>query len=143
MITKILVAYDFSVVSKNALEVAVTIAEKFDAHIYILHVADPEPGFVGYEVGPDAVRDQMATKYHAEHKKLQSDANQIRGMYQNVTAILAQGSIVETILLEANKLGVEMIVVGAGNKGKLKEVILGSVSKGVINESSLPVLTCK
>ena len=143
MVNKILVAYDFSDSSKHALEMAVSIGEKFAAHIYVLHVADPEPGFVGYEPGPGVVRDQIATKYHAEHKQLQLDANKIREEYQNVTAILAQGPIVETILSEAGKLGVDMIVVGADNKTRLKEVMLGSISKGLLSESGFPVLVCK
>jgi len=140
---KILVAYDFSDSSKHALEMAVTIGEKFAAHIYVLHVADPEPGFVGYDPGPGVVRDQMATKYHAEHKQLQSDADQVREKYQNVTAILAQGPVVDTILSEAEKLGVDMIVVGADNKSKLKEIMLGSVSKGVLDQENLAVLVCR
>ena len=143
MIKNILIAYDFSDSSKHALEMAVTIGEKFAAHIYVLHVADPEPDFVGYEPGPGVVRDQMSTKYHAEHQQLQSDADQIREKYQNVTAILAQGPVVETILSEADKLGAGLIVVGTGNKGRLKEVMLGSVSKSVLHQATQPVLVCK
>ena len=45
-INTILVAYDFSVHSDRALESAITIAKKFDAKIWLIHVAEPEPDFV-------------------------------------------------------------------------------------------------
>ena len=56
------------------------------------------------------------------------------------TALLIQGSTVETIIKEAKKLQVEMIIIGSHRHNPISELFLGSVSKGVIYQSECPIL---
>ena len=67
------VALDFSSVSEKQLEVIGRLTRE-DRHIYLLHVAEPNPDFVGFDTGPDVVRDQMAEQFHREHEQVQSMA---------------------------------------------------------------------
>lgn len=115
-------------------------AGRLSAGLWVLHVAEPDPEFVGYEPGPQTVRDTVAQKFREEHRRLQEEAARLREEGVDATAILAQGPTVETILAEAARLGAAAIVMGAHTHGRVHELLLGSVSKGVLRKSARPVL---
>ena len=135
----LLVALDFSAVSDGQLEIVSRLARP-NREIYLLHVAEPDPSFIGMEAGPDEVRDQVAREFHQEHGKLQAMAGRLRSAGHEVTALLVQGPTVQTILKEADKVGAEVIVVGSHGRGKLFDLVVGSVSAGVIRKAKVPVL---
>ena len=135
----LLVALDFSSVADDQLEIVGRLAAP-DREIFLLHVAEPDPDFVGFEAGPEEVRDQVAREFHQEHEQIQSLAGRLRDKGHRVTALLVQGPTIETILNEAEKVGAEVIVVGSHGRGKLFDLVVGSVSAGVIRKSTVPVL---
>ena len=135
----LLVALDFSSVADDQLEIVGRLAAP-NREIYLLHVAEPDPDFVGYEAGPDVVRAQVADEFHREHEMIQTLAGRLRDRGHQVTALLVQGPTIETILNEAEKVGAEVIVVGSHGRGKLFDLVVGSVSAGVIRKSPVPVL---
>lgn len=139
----LLIASDFSEHSAKALELGVQIAEKFNAHIWLLHICEPEPDFVGYKAGPNVVREQVAKEFHNEHKELQSLADKYRSKAVQITPLVIQGSTVEKILEQAQKLDADLILVGASGKGKIESVLIGSVSKKILQQANIPVLLCK
>jgi nucleotide-binding universal stress UspA family protein len=50
------------------------------------------------------------------------------------------GPTVQTILEQAEKLDADVIVMGSHGRGKLFDLVVGSVSAGVIRKSPVPVL---
>ena len=59
----ILVSIDFSNATERQLRVARNIAGRSPVHIYLLHVADPEPDFMGYDtvrLNEDKAADDLA-----------------------------------------------------------------------------------
>ena len=62
-----LVAVDLSDLSEIVIEEAKKIAKPLNAKIWLVHIAEPDPYFVGWEAGPDKERDSVASKFHAEH----------------------------------------------------------------------------
>ena len=73
MPTAILAAIDFSPISDRVLALASELAEKTGASLVVLHAAAPDPDFVGYEVGPQYVRDDRAEA--AEHYRIAQQAS--------------------------------------------------------------------
>ena len=136
---KILVAVDLSPAAQPVLEQARLLATAFRAQIWLLHVAEPDPAFVGFEADSKVMRDLTAEHFHDEHRGLQAMADQLRQAGLDCTALLIQGATVETILQEAQRLGVDMIVTGSHGKGKMQRLLLGSVSEGLLHESTVPV----
>lgn len=136
----ILAAIDFSETSSRVSEAAVALAGAFSCPLWLLHVAAPEPAFLGYEPGPQTVRDRRALELREEHRQLQRDAEALRESGLDAKAILVQGPTVEKILQEAERLGVGIIAMGSHGKGALRRALLGSVSEGVVRGATCQVL---
>jgi nucleotide-binding universal stress UspA family protein len=118
----------------------VEIAKAVSGKLWFLHVAEPEPDFIGYEVGPQSVRDSLSIKFREQHRMLQEIADRVRKGGVDATALLVQGSTVETILAKAAKLGADMIIVGTHGRGAMYQLLVGSVSEGLLHNSECPIL---
>lgn len=136
----ILVAVDLSPASEEVVKTAGNVAKLTGAKIYVLHVAEPEPDFVGYDAGPEVVRTQVAGELRREHRSVQALAERLRVEGLDATALLIRGPTVETTLKEADNLKAELIVVGTHGHGAVYDVLIGSYSAGIIRRSELPVL---
>ena len=137
---KLLVAVDLSESTEKVVKKAEEIAKALSAGVWILHVAEPEPDFVGFEVGPQTVRDFVAKKFHSEHRQIQEIADRLRKAGLDTTALLVQGATAETILNEASILNMDMIVVGSHGRGAMYQLLVGSVSERVLHKSECPIL---
>jgi len=137
---KYLVAIDFSESMKKIIEsVKLCIRDEND-QVILLHVAEPDPDFVGYEVDTEQMRDIEAKRYHQEKCDLESVKEDLDKEGISSKALLIQGAIVETILKEAEKLAVDVIIMGSHGKNFMQRTLLGSSSTGVMHKSTLPVL---
>lgn len=137
---KILVCVDLSESTEKVVKKAEEIAKALSAKLWLLHIAEPDPDFVGYEVGPQSVRDSLSKEFHDEHRQIQEIADRMRKVGLDTSALLVQGSTVETILKEATKLGVDIVVVGSHGRGATYQLLVGSVSEGVLHKSECPIL---
>lgn len=140
MAINIVVPVDLSEATARVIDFAMLIARETDSAIWLLHVADAEPDFVGFDAGPGTVRDQRAEAFRDEHKRLQAEADRLRDKGLEATALLVRGPIVETVLAEAKKLDGDLIIVGSHGHGALYDLVVGSVSQGILKDSDIPVL---
>ena len=136
---QILAAIDFSEATLPILDRAAELAEAFDATLTLVHVAAPDPDFVGYAAGPDSVRDARARELRKEHRTLQAYAEDLRQRGIRATALLVQGPTVAMLLDEARSLRADVIVVGSRGHGSVQRLLLGSVSRGVLGGALCPV----
>lgn len=136
----ILVALDFSDATPPVLRMAEQLASASGAELRLVHVAAPEPEFVGYQVDSPALRDTHAAAYREEHRRLQDLADEVRGRGVEARALLIQGPTVEKILEEAERLDASLVVVGSHGRGALARVLVGSVSEGLLRAGHRPVL---
>lgn len=137
---KILVAIDFSEVTERVMNVVEHMPGRDDVEVFLLHVAAPEPDFVGYEAGPEVVRDQVAAELRRERDRLHELAERLRAGGIATTAIMVPGPTVDTIFEQADKRGAELIVIGSHGHGAVFELLFGSISEGVVRQASIPVL---
>jgi len=136
----ILVSVDFSEATPRILQAAARLTRALSGKLWLLHVAEPEPDFVGYEAGPDVVRDQVAREFRDEHRKLQEYAASMREEGLPVTALMIQGPVVETVIAEADRLEADLLVVGSHGYGAVYDLLVGSVSRGILKHADIPVL---
>lgn len=137
---KILVAADLSESTEKIVKGVEKIAQSLQAKVWLLHVAEPEPDFIGWEVDPQVDRDSLSKIFHDEHRRIQAIGERLRKVGLDTTALLVQGAVVEAILNEASKLNVDMIVVGSHGRGVTYQLLVGSVSEGVLHKSECPIL---
>ena len=136
----ILVPLDFSDVTPRVIEVAKEMAQAFGGSLVLLHVAEPEPDFVGFEPGPQPVRMSVARDFRAEHQRLEELKSEFAAAGLQVTALQIQGATVEKILHAAEQHGAGLIVMGSHGHGALYELLVGSVTHGVMKGAHCPVV---
>lgn len=136
----ILAAVDFSSVTPAVVETAGRLAAALKAPLWLIHVAAPEPPFVGYEVGPESVRHQVATHIRQEHRQLHELEKQLRERSVEATSLLVQGPTVDKIVEEANRLRADLLVIGSHGHGALYHLVLGSVSGELMGKSPCPLV---
>ena len=139
-ILKILIAIDNSENSKILVEKTINLLRNTISSVCLLHVAEPDPDFVGYTVDTPVMRDQLAKGFHNEHLHLQEMAGVLREQGIEAKALLIQGETGKTIVLQADKLMVDVIVVGSSKHGAIYHFLLGDTIHGVLHESGKPVL---
>ena len=140
-INKILCPTDFSEPSKRALELAVPIAEKFDAQIYLVHVVPAIP-----HLGSSMTSHFDVPEYQ---RLLRSDAEkQMTELAKSVSTvkahqILKDGSAADGILKAADEHHVDLIVIATAGATGWEHVVFGSVAEKVVRRARVPVLTIR
>lgn len=135
----LLVAVDFSPVTEKQIRAVRRLAAP-GRRVFVIHVAEPDPDFVGFEGGPDEVREQIAVEFREEHRRVQALAAELRDAGLEATALLVQGPTVATILEQADRLEADAVVVGSHGHSAIYDLVVGSVSSGVIRGTHVPVL---
>jgi nucleotide-binding universal stress UspA family protein len=135
----LLVPTDFSETANNALDYAGQVALAAKARIVLLHVnqltyVSPEaPLFIPVDTNAEENAKELLDK----------NANTIRKKYGTmiqVDRVFRTGFAVEEIMLLANELKPDLVVMGMQGAGFLAEKLIGSVTSSVIEQSKYPVL---
>ena len=136
----ILVCVDLSDSTEEILKIIEKLCRPLNAKIWLLHNAMPEPETIEFKVDPIEARESLAKKFHRQHRQIQGLAEQLRKSGVDATALLVHGKTVDTILTEAADLDIDLIVVGSHGHGAMYQLLVGSISEGVLHKSSKPVL---
>jgi nucleotide-binding universal stress UspA family protein len=139
-VKSLLAAVDFSDVTEGVMAVVASLARDLGAEVRVVHVAEPDPEFVGYDVDSSALRDVHAREYREEHRQLQALADRLREQGIDAKALLIRGSTVEKIAEEAERVDADLVVAGSHGHGVLHRALLGSVSEGLVRTLRRPVL---
>ncbi len=136
----ILVAVDLEVSSQQLINTAAEQAEKSGAKVWVLHIADPEPDFVGNKAGPQYVRDYLVEEIKKEHKLIRQYADELTAKGIIADGLLIQGSTVKMILEEIEKLQIDLLIIGHHPHSYLFRLFLGDNHTALVNKSKVPVL---
>lgn len=136
----ILVALELRADTARVLRQATELAVACHAKLWLLHVADPDPDFVGYEAGPQYIRDIRAEALKEERAKLHQIISDLTLQKVEAQPIMVMGSTAETILAEAERLNVDLIVMGTHGRRGLAKAFLGSTSDDVLRANRFSVL---
>ncbi len=136
----ILVTVDFEEKNYLLVEKAAEFAEKFGAKVWLIHIAMPDPDFVGFEVGPQYIRDSFADDLRKEHQLIQKYSADLNAKGIKSEGLLIQGPTVEMILKESDKLNIDLVILGHHQHGYLYKIFVGSTDAEIISQSKVPVL---
>ena len=142
-IDKILVPVDFSEHSQRALDAAIGLAAKFGAELHLLHCYQIYP--VGAVAPYDVVLPESLERTIAEAARglLAEWASNAAGHGVRVHTHLSASVPASGIADLAERLAVDLIVIGTHGYSGLKHALLGSVAERTIRIAPCAVMTVK
>ena len=135
---RVLCAIDFSEHSLAALDLALKIAQRNDAMLYLLNVAPMPAGAAGFQPVP---MDPYPYLEKDGRKRLEKVARERIPTAVRYETIVVSGDPAELVLNAARNLDTDLIVIGTHGRKGLSHLVLGSVAERVVRESPKPVLT--
>ena len=119
---------------------ATDFCELVGAKLWVLHVADPEPDFVGYDAGPEYIRLDAALEYRVGDRWVQSIANRIKDRNVEAEALLVPGYVAKVILREADRINADMIVCGSHRRGFFFSTFMDNTAVTLSKKSERPLM---
>jgi nucleotide-binding universal stress UspA family protein len=137
---------DGSDAEQPALDVAVTLARRFDAELRLVRVETP-PVVVDPHSGPGVLQqtvEMVAEARRVREKKLEVLAAELRKRgTSRVLSSLESGRVEETLRDYAVRFGVDLIVMSSHARGGLQRMNFGSVTDALIRSTDIPTLVVK
>ncbi len=149
----ILVPIDFSDATSRVLELARQLGKAFGATIHLIHVCEPPAPLptspLGYgalgmpEIVPMPISEisaQSIAPNEQEKKKLDEWKAEIERGGLKATLHAPIGNVVEEILKYENAIKADAIVMGRHGHGAMYNLLVGSVTEGVLKRANCPVV---
>jgi nucleotide-binding universal stress UspA family protein len=136
---RVLVPTDFGEASSRAVDLAITLAEKFESHVTLVHsTALPTSALSAYAEGLYWPTEEMS---RAAQKELDAAVSKARRRYPSAEGVLVNLEPWQAILDLAEKDRADLIVMGTHGRKGISRVFLGSVAERVVRFSRIPVMT--
>ncbi len=138
----LLVAVDFSELSKRAVEYAIKLSRDTDRKIDLVHIAMHTLPAHAQRNAPQEVLDQIRKGEEV------AALRDLQGMMEDVPAqnrgrtLLRRGPAADTICNEAAQ-GYELVIVSTQGRTGLAHVLIGSVAERVVRHAPIPVLVVR
>jgi nucleotide-binding universal stress UspA family protein len=137
-LTRILLATDGSESAELAGRAAADISNKTAAELHVVHVWTdlPPPAYpsMSLENYSRLAKEEAGRLLRRQAWNAQITGGRVAGQH------LREGQPAEEIIALAEELEVDLMVVGSRRMGRVKRLIAGSVSEGVVHRASCPVL---
>ena len=151
---RILVPLDHSEHSQRALDVAIQIAKKFGGKITLIHVysivvtpviiheaSSVTSGFP--IVNPEYASKLSDSAREAAKRVLEKGKRRAKAENVEVNSLLKEGHTVQEIVRASKEDNFGLIVMGARGVSRIREMLLGSVTDGVMHHTNCPVLVIR
>lgn len=139
--THIVVATDFSVSAERAVEMAVDLAQQYDAALTLVHVTEiPVFAYGGTAM---ATGDLITPIREAAEQATATALAALQKSFPAAKAEVRLGIAAEEILAAADAAHADLIVVGTHGRRGVSHLLLGSVAEKVVRMSPVPVLTMR
>jgi nucleotide-binding universal stress UspA family protein len=145
---KVLIALDYDSTAQKVAEMGYALAQAMKAKVILLHVItdikydssmdySPIMGYGGFmdmgQVQPDSIDGLLiAANQFLDKAKLHLGDNTIQ-------SIVNQGNCAESIVMTAKKQQANIIVMGSHSKKWLENIIMGSITEKVLQETTIPL----
>ena len=163
VLNHILFTSDLTPGARRVFDHAVSLADKYGAEITIMHVIEEVPdsmkAAMGGILGADRIAElqqkhktEAMTTLVGKSKELAIIRDGLEMFCQDAVAdtpeckvqgpsqvVVVTGNVVEEVIRQAKESGCDLIVMGSHRMGRIAEMVLGSVVRGVLNKAEVPV----
>lgn len=132
MYSRILLPTDGSAHARAAVDSALSLAEKYDADIHVVHVINTRK----YDT---SIESQIAPLRKKGRRYLEQMEEDMAGADVLVTTSLEMGRPGRVLLEYADEHGIDLVVMGTRGRGGLPRRLLGSVTNHLVAHADIPV----
>jgi nucleotide-binding universal stress UspA family protein len=140
-IKKILFPIDFASNFETLVPWVSTLADKFDATVYVLFVAQDLSHFATFYVPHGNIENFQGQALESARKRMAAAVEEFFKKFSKLETRVEQGSPAEKILAFVQKEKIDMIIMGSHGRSGLDRIIFGSVANKVVKSATCPVLT--
>jgi len=135
---KILVAIDFSDCSFNALEHAISIANKAEADVEMMFVIKPDTSREMFSEGPQTLSSMVKDKFDEIMEKYQPMMGSNKLAY-----LIREGKVYHEIVKEADRKEIFIVMAGTHGASGFEEFWMGSNANRIVSALRKPVITIR
>ncbi len=141
MFEKILVPLDGSARAEAILPQVEALALEFGSELILLHVIEPGSTLMSpHGSHPDVGIELSRQKKDELERYLAGKKGEFRERGVKIETVLAQGSVVDTIIKTAREHAVDLVAMASHGRTGLERVFYGSVAAGVLQSVDRPLL---
>ena len=141
IIKNILVPVDFSAASSNALEIAIGMAQAFDAELTLLHAWElPVYPYMEFLLSSSELSSAIE---RGATQRLESTLQAVRARVPRSRSQLMMGVVWQKIIEAIDELKPDLVIMGTHGRHGVSHALLGSVAEKIVRLSPVPVLTAR
>ncbi len=137
---KILFPTDFSKMAEYTLDYAISMAEKFNAKIHLIHVVDESVDVADFYFPYSSMEVEEDNMVKAAKKAMDRLCNLKLGGTEEYETKVLEGIPHKEIVKYLNENGIDLLIMSTHSKKGIEQLLLGSTTKKVYKEVSCPVL---
>lgn len=142
-IKRILLPTDLSNSSLSAFKYAKSIAEKYGASIYVLHVLENIPPVLAIHTLDLTVERVEKNMEENARRQLEKIVKENLKTKNKVQIFIRKGVVGDEIIKFADEKKIDLIVMGTHGRTGIEYTLLGSIAEKVVRKAKCPVLTVK
>lgn len=135
-----LVPVDFSAVTDEVIDTAVTFARAFDGKVNLIHVVQPPVVTSEFALPAEVLQEAVTAGEKAAKTKLDVHVELFRTAGVTCEARVAHGPPVTMIREEAERVQADFIIMGSHGHGKLYDFLVGSTASGVMKKAKCGII---
>ncbi len=139
---KILVPLEFTESPDEILKRALSVAEKYEADIYTLHVIEDMPRISFYSDAYQLWEEFRDRAVKETMEEMNTYIKKLSSKFGTIEPIIEVGITCDKILETADRLDIDLIIIGHHvRRGILKHMVHNNVAEKIVRLSTRPVLT--
>lgn len=135
-----LVPVDFSPVTDEVIDTAVSFARAFQGKVTLIHVVQPPVVTSEFALPVDVLQEALTAGEKAAKTKLDRHAGMLREAGLACEVRVVHGPPVTMIREEAERGKADYIIIGSHGHGKLYDFFVGSTASGIIKKAGCGVI---
>jgi len=136
----ILVALDFSEITPQVIATAKELALGLKAKLAVIHIDYLMPFLNQYGINHVLALEAFQAQLKKSEEYLRSLEDELMQAGIDTTCQLVQGTTIDSILSETDKIAADLVIIGAHPHGKLHNLLFGNIHEAIVERINCPIV---